>query len=119
MSVLGFRLWQVFSPSMGLLYMIPLRAMRTFQDIKGQNLIKGLPNACQCPTVKSVLHSNITQTGFKHLMMKFPFVEIQSALHLYFSFLAKTVVIKRLFFPQLSDSGNSVLPLCYHPWGTH
>ena len=58
MSVLGFRLWQVFSPSMGLLYMIPLRAMRTFQDTKGQNLIKGLPNACsmlyckECATFK-------------------------------------------------------------------
>ena len=73
----------------------------------------------QCPTVKSVLHSNITQTGFNHLMMKFPFVEIQSALHLYFPFVAKAVVIKGLFFPKMSNSGNSALPLCYHPWGTH
>ena len=72
----------------------------------------------QCPTVKSVLHSNITQTGFNILMMKFPLVEIQSALHLYFPFVPKAVVIKGLFFPKMSDSGKSVLPFVIIP-GAH
>lgn len=103
----------IFFRSNGLFKLITLRAIRRtkHQETESDERIsKCLFNA---PLKKVIQHLNITQTCFNHFMTKFPFVEIQSVLHLHFSFLSETVVIERLF-----SYSRMTMEIVFYPFST-